>query len=348
MGQLLLAEIGRDDEIEMSGKRNRSLAVAGRAVPGSPDMTTAPGQELVQFLRIVRPIACVSPGDSGKVVVFHPPDVCAPAVVRAPLHRPAARNTHGMTNPEPVTARKRRNILRETMRAPRADYLRMLDGWTSCGMEMQNARHAPHLSAAEKLIATPDQSTAPGSKVTASILQRVAAGDRAAVKECLDTYGDLVWSLARRFNTAHADAEDAVQDIFIDIWTHAGRFDPSKASETTFVATITRRRLIDRLRKLCRRPFHDNFDDTVLPADLDRSLKPDTGVELYIVAQAMASLRTEQQEVLQLSVVEGFSHSAVAERLSMPLGTVKTHVRRGLIRIREELEMSETEDGALT
>jgi RNA polymerase sigma-70 factor (ECF subfamily) len=215
-------------------------------------------------------------------------------------------------------------------------------------MEMQNARHAPHLSAGQKLIATPDQSPAPRSKVTASILQRVAAGDRAAVKECLDTYGDLVWSLARRFNSAHADAEDAVQDIFIDIWTHAGRFDPSKASETTFVATITRRRLIDRLRKQGRRPFHDDIDDTVLPADLDRSLKPETGVELDIVAKAMSTLRPEQQEVLQLSVVEGYSHSAVAERLSMPLGTVKTHVRRGLIRIREELEMSETEDGALT
>jgi RNA polymerase sigma-70 factor (ECF subfamily) len=215
-------------------------------------------------------------------------------------------------------------------------------------MEMQNARHAPHLSAGQKLIATPDQSPAPRSKVTASILQRVAAGDRAAVKECLDTYGDLVWSLARRFNSAHADAEDAVQDIFIDIWTHAGRFDPSKASETTFVATITRRRLIDRLRKQGRRPFHDDIDDTVLPADLDRSLKPETGVELDIVAKAISTLRPEQQEVLQLSVVEGYSHSAVAERLSMPLGTVKTHVRRGLIRIREELEMSETEDGALT
>jgi len=224
----------------------------------------------------------------------------------------------------------------------------MLDGWTSCGMEMQNARHAPHLSAGQKLIATSDQSPAPGAKVTESILQRVAAGDRAAVKECLDTYGDLVWSLARRFNSAHADAEDAVQDIFIDIWTHAGRFDPSKASETTFVATITRRRLIDRLRKQGRRPFHDDIDDTVLPADLDRSLKPETGVELDIVAEAMSTLRPEQQEVLQLSVVEGYSHSAVAERLSMPLGTVKTHVRRGLIRIREELEMSETEDGALT
>ena len=77
-------------------------------------------------------------------------------------------------------------------------------------------------------------------------------------------------------------------------------------------------------------------------------MKPETGVELDIVAEAMSTLRPEQQEVLQLSVVEGYSHSAVAERLSMPLGTVKTHVRRGLIRIREELEMSETEDGALT
>lgn len=224
----------------------------------------------------------------------------------------------------------------------------MLNGWTSCGMELQNARHAQRISPREKFIATPDLSQGRRTTVTASILQRVANGDRAAVNECLDTYGDLVWSLARRFNSAHADAEDAVQDIFIDIWTHAGRFDPSKASETTFVATIARRRLIDRLRKQGRRPYHDDIDDTILPADLDRSLKPETGVELDIVSKAMAMLRPEQQEVLQLSVVEGYSHSAVAERLSMPLGTVKTHVRRGLIRIREELEMSETQDEART
>jgi RNA polymerase sigma-70 factor (ECF subfamily) len=224
----------------------------------------------------------------------------------------------------------------------------MVNGWTSCAAEMQNARHAPRTPANDTTLDSPDRAARSGVAVTASILQRVATGDRKAVNECLDTYGDLVWSLARRFNSAHADAEDAVQDIFIDIWTHAGRFDPSKASETTFVATIARRRLIDRLRKQGRRPFHDDIDDTVLPQELDQSLKPETGVELDIVSKAMATLRPEQQKVLQLSVVEGYSHSAVAELLSMPLGTVKTHVRRGLIRVREELEMQESEQGAPT
>ena len=86
-----------------------------------------------------------------------------------------------------------------------------------------------------------------------SILQRVAAGDTEAVAACIDRFGGLVWSLARRFLDRPTEAEDAVQEIFIELWKSASRFDPSIASETTFVAMIARRRLIDRQRKLGRR-----------------------------------------------------------------------------------------------
>lgn len=87
-----------------------------------------------------------------------------------------------------------------------------------------------------------------------SILERIAAGEQHAVNECLDRYGNLVWSLARRYLRNAADAEDAVQDIFIDIWSSAGRYDRNIASEVAFISTIARRRLIDKLRKADRRP----------------------------------------------------------------------------------------------
>ncbi|MCX5746449.1 MAG: sigma-70 family RNA polymerase sigma factor, partial [Proteobacteria bacterium] len=84
------------------------------------------------------------------------------------------------------------------------------------------------------------------------LLARVAVGDRGALRECLDRYGGLVWSIARRFEAS--EAEDAVQEIFVDLWKSAVRYDPEVASEPTFIAMIARRRLIDRRRSRGRRP----------------------------------------------------------------------------------------------
>src|SRR5260370_2342586 len=85
--------------------------------------------------------------------------------------------------------------------------------------------------------------------MTKSVLARVAEGDARAVRECIDQFGGLVWAIARRFTRNRADAEDAVQEIFTDIWRSSGRFDPAQGSEKVFVTTIARRRLIDRWRR---------------------------------------------------------------------------------------------------
>ncbi len=168
-----------------------------------------------------------------------------------------------------------------------------------------------------------------------AVLNRIALGDKTAVEDCLDTYGGLVWSLARRM--CPRDAEDAVQEIFIDIWKNAARFDAAQASETTFVAMIARRRLIDRIRKITRQPNIDSFEDILVePAD-NSGGKIQMGVEARQAAQALKELRSEQRQILQLSIVQGFSHQEIADALKMPLGTVKTHARRGIIRVREIL-----------
>ena len=170
-----------------------------------------------------------------------------------------------------------------------------------------------------------------------AILNRIAEGDKNAVQECLKTFGGLVWSLARRMCANKEDAEDAVQEIFIDIWKNAQRFDASQASETTFVAMIARRRLIDRLRKTGRQPNIDSFEDILVEPSENTDKQIQISVEAKEAAEAMKSLRPEQRQILHLSIIQGFSHQEIADALKMPLGTVKTHARRGLIQIREIL-----------
>lgn len=171
-----------------------------------------------------------------------------------------------------------------------------------------------------------------------TILQRIADGDASAVQDCLDKYGGLVWSLARKILPDKNECEDAVQEIFIEIWKNAERFDESQASETTFIAMIARRRLIDRLRKVTRQPDVDSFEDMVYePARAD-GVDPQTSVEAGQAAEAINRLRPEQRQVLELSIVQGYSHSEISDALNMPLGTVKTHARRGLIQVREILD----------
>jgi RNA polymerase sigma-70 factor (ECF subfamily) len=189
----------------------------------------------------------------------------------------------------------------------------------------------------------PDERGAPRI-VAESLLKRVAAGDMSAMQECLDEYGGLVWSLARRFCASPADAEDAVQEVFIALWENAGRFDESKGAEVTFVAMIARRRLIDSGRKTQRRQAAmerareqhredaDSFEEKIATSD-----------EAEQAMEALERLSPDQQKVLKLAIHRGLTHDEIAQTTGLPLGTVKTHARRGLIRIRELLADAESE-----
>lgn len=180
------------------------------------------------------------------------------------------------------------------------------------------------------------------------ILKRIAAGDKTAVQDCLDNYGGLVWSLARRMSPNTDEAEDAVQEIFIDVWKNAARFDETQSSETTFVAMIARRRLIDRLRKINRQPPVDSLEDILAEPAVTKDVDMQVSVEAKEAAEAMKNLRPEQRQILHLSIVQGFSHQEIADALMMPLGTVKTHARRGLIQVREFLGLNSDFDKEAT
>lgn len=166
-----------------------------------------------------------------------------------------------------------------------------------------------------------------------ALLARVAAGDRAAIRDVIEQYGGLIWSLARRFDPA--DADDAVQEIFLDLWKSAGRYDPAVAAEVTFVAMIARRRLIDRRRSRSRHPAAESVEHW--PAVADGASGPDVSAEAAQAARALEQLRPEQRQVLVLSTCQGLSHGEIASQTGMPLGTVKAHIRRGLLAIRAAL-----------
>jgi RNA polymerase sigma-70 factor (ECF subfamily) len=173
------------------------------------------------------------------------------------------------------------------------------------------------------------------------VLARASQGDDAAVRECMSRFGPIVWGLARRMSPSRSDAEDAVQEIFLDLWTHGSRYDAERASEEAFVAVVARRRLIDRHRRVQRRPATDSIHAAVEHRGELQEASHDGGVETAaeaaLAVEAMKGLRPEQREILRLSVAEGLTQEEIAAHTGMPLGTVKAHARRGLIRIRKLL-----------
>lgn len=154
--------------------------------------------------------------------------------------------------------------------------------------------------------------------------------------ECIDRYGSLVWSLARRHLRHHTDAEDAVQEIFVEIWRNAARFDPAIASEATFVTMISRRRLIDQQRRQARTLVTQSIiEEPVAEGQADRD-RLGLGEKVARTREFMGRLRTQERRVLELALLEGLTQSQIAAAVDIPLGSVKILVGgRGLTGVSE-------------
>lgn len=177
-------------------------------------------------------------------------------------------------------------------------------------------------------------------ELQAPILPRVAQGETNAIDECLDRYGGLVWSIACRLSPSTADAEDAVQEIFVDLWRNASRFRESLGSETTFVSVLARRRLIDRQRKLRRNPEPKSIDESAIDLPAPKSIpKLELAEDGARATACLEKLRRNEREVLELSVYHGLTQARIAERTGVPLGTVKSLIRRALIQLRSCMQI---------
>jgi RNA polymerase sigma-70 factor (ECF subfamily) len=156
----------------------------------------------------------------------------------------------------------------------------------------------------------------------------------------VEKYGGLVWSIARKFTQNHADAEDATQEIFLDLWRKADKWDGSKSSEVTFVTMLARRKLIDRFRKSNRSIEWSSLGEDSILAQAVTLSSPSVEMmdESEKATRCLGKLGEKQREVIRLSIHQGLSHSKISEHLAIPIGTVKTYARRSLLELRECME----------
>lgn len=175
-----------------------------------------------------------------------------------------------------------------------------------------------------------------------SLLQRVAQGDAPAVQECVDAYGSMVWSLARRYlDNAGGEAEDAVQEVFLAVWLAASKFDPARGSEAAFIATLAHRKLLDYRRRVTSRRRRDalvrrNESSMVLtPPGPDRP-------EAQVAVAEFNRLPEDERCVVWLSLRHGMTHHQISEVTATPIGTVKSRIRRAFSRLAEHFDADRT------
>lgn len=171
------------------------------------------------------------------------------------------------------------------------------------------------------------------------LLARVAQGDRDAFAELYDRTASRVFGLVKRLLRDHAQSEEVTQEIFLEIWQNAPRYEPSKGGAISWMLTMTHRRAVDRIRsaqashdrdtRIGIRDYSPGFDTVAEDVEVL--------IESERVKAAMGRLTELQRQAVTLAYFGGYSHSEVSAMLKVPIGTVKTRLRDGMIRLRDEL-----------
>ncbi len=160
-----------------------------------------------------------------------------------------------------------------------------------------------------------------------------ALTDEASLRSAYDAHGPLVYSFCRR-TLGDERAKDVTQEVFVSAWRARHRFDPAKGSLAGWLMGITKNRLIDNVR--AEKRHSDRRAD-----DADRDIPVDPAVDRIgdrmLVADALRILPDRSRRAIELAYIEGLTHQEIAEQTDLPLGTVKSDIRRGLIRLRDHL-----------
>ena len=171
------------------------------------------------------------------------------------------------------------------------------------------------------------------------LLRRSATGDEAAFAELYDAVSPRLFGLVRRVVRDPAQSEEVTQEVFLEIWRHSARFDPSRGGALSWMLTIAHRKAVDRVRSAEAARHRDegygssNQDvthDSTAEAVVER-------LDAERVHRALETLTSAQRQALELAYLSGYTHTEVASMLDLPLGTAKTRIRDGLIRLRDTL-----------
>lgn len=172
-----------------------------------------------------------------------------------------------------------------------------------------------------------------------ALLKRSARGDTAAFAELYDATAPRVHGLVVRVVRDRAQAEEVTQDVFLEIWRQSGRFDPARGSALAWMMTIAHRKAVDRVRSAeaaTRRDVAYEQRNQVPDHDVTAEAAH-ASLEAHRVRAALAHLTDVQREAIQLAYFGGYTHTEVAALLDLPVGTAKTRIRDGLIRLRDTI-----------
>jgi RNA polymerase sigma-70 factor, ECF subfamily len=184
----------------------------------------------------------------------------------------------------------------------------------------------------------------------AALLRAIAARDPAALASLYDRHGGLLFALCLRIVKDRMAAEEALEDVFWEIWSKFDRFDPQRGAPLSYLLNLTQSRALDKLRsgaKHRRMQLATDRDSGSDRPTLDPSAAAPAGAgpveqaagaeQRQTVRRAVGTLAPEQRQAVELAFFDGFTHVEIAEKLAVPLGTIKTRIRQGLVRLREAL-----------
>lgn len=205
----------------------------------------------------------------------------------------------------------------------------------------EHGHHRPEAAGGAAPIRERKVNRSPESQLLLEHLQLMATGNHVALGKCYDIMGPVVFSLAVRMLRDRAAAEDVTQDIFVQIWRQAANYDTSRGSPEAWIMMIARTRILDRLRSrnagVILKPVGDNLPDAPDADDWPEDLAI-SHEQAACVRQALAELPHDQRHAIELAFFDGLTHVQISEKLNVPLGTIKTRIRLGLMKIRDMLQ----------
>jgi len=173
------------------------------------------------------------------------------------------------------------------------------------------------------------------------LLQRAGSGDSRAFDTLYDRFSPRIFGLLRQMLHDEREAEDVLQDGFVQLWTHAGSYDPARSKAFTWATMIFRNKAIDKMRALGRRNRlveAVTLESAVLTSDTTYDSDVESNERAVQVRAALNELPTDQRQLIEYAFLKGLTHHVISDSLNLPLGTVKTNIRRGLMRLRELLK----------
>jgi len=176
----------------------------------------------------------------------------------------------------------------------------------------------------------------------AGLLAKAALGDRAAFADLYRATSSKLFAVSLRIVRERPLAEEALQDSFVNIWNHAGDYAQAKSAPTTWMTAIVRNRSLDIVRRTREEPdVDDSLAATLVDAQAVPAAQAEARAHAHSVRECLEELDAEQRQTIALAFFHGLTHSELAAHLRRPLGTVKTHVRRGLAKLRDCLMRSD-------